>query len=132
MAIHVINKISSRLIFLYRKNRFLNFPLLRLLYNAMIQPFFDYTCNACYPNINKKLKMRLQAAQNKCIRFCLTLFRMGIFGAAHGWGGPKRPLTPKICHRCSTMMKIGIDIPYLTKIQKLYESRDTHPDFCWH
>ena len=39
----------------------------------MIQPFFEYPCNAWYPNINKKLKMRLQAAQNKCIRFCLKL-----------------------------------------------------------
>ena len=29
--------------------------------------------NAWYPNINKKLKTRLQAAQNKCIRFCLKL-----------------------------------------------------------
>ena len=37
----------------------------------MIQPFFDYACNAWYPNIDQKLKMRLQAAQNKCIRFCL-------------------------------------------------------------
>ena len=73
MAIHVINKINSRLRFLYRQNRFLNFPLRRLLCNAMIQPFFDYACNAWYPNINKKLKMRLQAAQNKCIRFCLKL-----------------------------------------------------------
>ena len=39
----------------------------------MIQPFFDYACNAWYPNVNKKLKTRLQAAQNKCIRFCLKL-----------------------------------------------------------
>ena len=39
----------------------------------MIQPFFDYACNAWYPNINKKLKMRLQAAQNICITFCLEL-----------------------------------------------------------
>ena len=39
----------------------------------MIQPFFDYACNAWDPNINKKLKTRLQAAQNKCIRFCLKL-----------------------------------------------------------
>ena len=73
MVIHIINKINSRLRFLYRQNRFLNFPLQRLLCNAMIQPFFDYACNAWYPNINKKLKMRLQAAQNKCIRFCLKL-----------------------------------------------------------
>ena len=73
MAIHVINKISSRLRFLYRQNIFLNVPLRRLLSNAMIQPFFDYACNACYSNINKKLKIRLQFAQNKCIRFCLKL-----------------------------------------------------------
>ena len=72
-AIHVINKINSRLRFLYRQNRFLNFPLRRLLCNAMIQPFFDYACNAWYPNINKKSKIRLQAAQNKSIRFCLKL-----------------------------------------------------------
>ena len=39
----------------------------------MIQPFFDYAWNAWYSNINKKLKMCLQAAQNKCIRFCLKL-----------------------------------------------------------
>ena len=73
MAIDVINKINSRLRFLYRQNRFLNFPLRRLLYNIMIQHFFDYACNACYPNINKKLKMHLQASQNKCVRFCLKL-----------------------------------------------------------
>ena len=39
----------------------------------MIQSFFDYACNAWYPNINKKLKICLQTAQNKCIRFCLKL-----------------------------------------------------------
>ena len=39
----------------------------------MIQPFFDYACNACYINMNKKLKFHLQAAQNKCITFCLKL-----------------------------------------------------------
>ena len=39
----------------------------------MIQPFFDYACNAWYPNLNKILKTRLQAVMNKCIRFCLKL-----------------------------------------------------------
>ena len=72
-ALHVINKVNSRLKFLYRQSKFLSIPLRRLLCNAMIQPFFDYACNAWYPNFNKKLKTRLQAAQNKCIRFCLKL-----------------------------------------------------------
>ena len=57
---------------------------------------------------------------------------MGIFGAAHGWrggGGKKAPL-PKICHTYPTRMKLGTVIPYLKKIQKIYESRDTPPEFC--
>ena len=43
MATHVINKVNSRLRFLYRQNKFLDIPLCRLLCNATIQPFFDYT-----------------------------------------------------------------------------------------
>ena len=54
---------------------------------------------------------------------------MGIFGAAHRWSGGKTPL-PKICHIYPTMMKLGTVIPYLKKIQKIYESRDTPSDFC--
>ena len=73
MSTFVINKVNSRLKFLYRQNKFLDIPLRRLLCNAMIQPFFDYACNAWYPNLNKNLKTRLEAAQNKCIRFCLKL-----------------------------------------------------------
>ena len=73
MAVYVINKINSKLRFFYRQNRFLSFPLRRLLCNALIQPFFDYAYNTSYSNINKKLKRRLQAPQNKCIRFSLKL-----------------------------------------------------------
>ena len=29
--------------------------------------------NVWYPNLSQNLKMRLQSAQNKCIRFCLEL-----------------------------------------------------------
>ena len=29
-------------------------------------------------------------------------------------------------------MKLGKFIPYLKEIQKMYESRDTRPEFCWH
>ena len=73
VAIHVINKVNSRLRFLYIQNKFLDIPLRRLLCNTMIQSFFDYACNAWYPNLNKKFKNCLQAAKNKCIRFCLKL-----------------------------------------------------------
>ena len=40
---------------------------------------------------------------------------MGIFGAAHEWGGAKMSLP--------TMMKLGTVIPYLNKIQKVYKLR---------
>ena len=73
MALKVISKISCRLRFLYRKNRFLSQPLRRLLCNALIPPHFDYACSAWYPNLNNRLKSKLQMLQNKCIRFCLNL-----------------------------------------------------------
>ena len=73
MALKVINKISSRLRFLYRKNRYLSPYLKRLLCKAIIQPYFDYARSAWYPNLNKKFKSKLQTIQNKCIRFCLQL-----------------------------------------------------------
>ena len=73
MALTVIEKINSRLKFLYQKNRFLDVPLHRLLCKALIQPHFDYSCTAWYPNLSKKLKDKLQVTQNKCIRFCLKL-----------------------------------------------------------
>ena len=60
----------------------------------------------------------------------ISLFWMGFFRAAHGWGGggmgKKVPL-PKICHVYPTIMKLGTVIPYLKKIQKIYESHNT---FC--
>ena len=44
-------------------------------------------------------------------------------------GGKKAPL-PKICHTYPKMMKLGTVIPYLKKIQKIYESHDTPLEFC--
>ena len=73
MALRVTEKMNSRVKFLYRKNQFLDVPLRRLLYYALIQPHFDYACIAWYPNLSKKLKDKLQVTQNKCIRFCLKL-----------------------------------------------------------
>ena len=53
MALKVINKINSRLRFLYRKNRFLSPRLRKLLCNSLIQPHFDYACSAWCPNLTK-------------------------------------------------------------------------------
>ena len=37
---------------------------------------------------------------------------------------------PKICHTYPAMMKLGTGIPYLKKIQNLFESSDTSLEFC--
>ena len=46
MATHVINKVNSRLRFLYQQKKFLDISLRRLLCNTMMQSFLDYACNA--------------------------------------------------------------------------------------
>ena len=81
MALNVINKVNSKLKFLYRKNRFLSPQLRRLLCNALIQPHFDFACSAWLPNLNKNILKRLQTTQNKCIRFCLQLGNRSHIGA---------------------------------------------------
>ena len=54
----------------------------------------------------------------------LTLFRMSLFRAAHGWGGQKGTLSLKsVTH--PTLMKPGAVIPYMKKIQNIHKSRDT-------
>ena len=67
MTLKVINKINSRLKFLYMKNRYLTPYLKWFLFNALIQPHFDYACPAWYPNLNKKFKSKLQIVKNRCI-----------------------------------------------------------------
>ena len=67
---------------------------------------------------------------------CLTLFTMDFFRAPHGCagggggGGSKRSPLSKIFHTYPSMMKLGTGIPYLKKIQKIYELRDTLLEFC--
>ena len=53
----------------------------------------------------------------------------GLFRGCSRMGGL---FGPKICHIYPnpTMMKLGIVIPYLKMIQKIYESRDIFGEFC--
>ena len=57
---------------------------------------------------------------------------VGIFGAAQGLlaGGSNKAPLPEICDTYPTVMKPRTVIPYLQKIQKIYESRDTPSQFC--
>ena len=45
----------------------------RFLCNTLIQPLFDYAFTAWCWNLSKRLELRLQASQSKCIKFCLQL-----------------------------------------------------------
>ena len=74
MALNVSDKKNSRLKFLHRQNRFLTpHHLCRLLHKTLIKSLFDYVCTAWFANLSKKLRLRLQATQNKYISFCLQL-----------------------------------------------------------
>ena len=60
----------------------------------------------------------------------LTLFTMGLFWAAHGWGrGAKRPTLPKTCRTYRTMTKLG-SYTLLKKDPKIYVSSDATLEFC--
>ena len=73
MAMKVVNKINSKLRFLYKKKQFLTPALRRMLCNALIQPHFNYACLAWYSKLTQALKRKIQVMQNKCIRFCLQM-----------------------------------------------------------
>ena len=63
IKLKVINKITGKLKFLYRKNRFLSPELRRMLCNAFVQPHFDYACPAWYQNLTKKRKKKTNYAK---------------------------------------------------------------------
>ena len=89
------------------------------------------------PSLRKKCKLQT------ILWFLMSIFKWNIdinpvqdgpFRCCSQMGvgvGQKAPL-PKICHTYPTMMKLGTVIPYLRKIQKMYKSRDTSLEFCWH
>ena len=62
----------------------------------------------------------------------LTLFRWAFSGLLTDGGRAKRPSHPKIWHIYPAVMKLGAVIPYLKKIQKIFESRDSQLEFCSH
>ena len=70
---NVLKKSNSRLKFLYRYSNMLKFPARKILCSALIQCHFDYSCSSWFPGINKGLKVKLQVAQNRIIRFILNL-----------------------------------------------------------
>ena len=46
-----------------------------------------------------------------------------------GGRGGKTPL-PEVCYTYATMMKLATVIPYLKRMQKVFESRNKSLEFC--
>ena len=63
-------------------------------------------------------------------------FQEGLIGVSSRIGGgggvAEIPSLPKMCYAYSTTMELGTAIPYIKKIQRIYESHDTHFNFYWH
>ena len=101
MATKMLGKMNSKLKFLYREHNFLDGSLRRLLLNALIQPHFDYACTSWYPMLNLRLSKKIQAAQNKCIRFYLKLKNTAHIGAAEfkaiNWLPTKNRMDQCVC-----------------------------------
>ena len=71
MGTSVVKKVNAKIKFMYRKASFFGTRERKLLCSAIIQSNFDYACNAWYRGLNKAVKLRLQTAQNKVIRYIL-------------------------------------------------------------
>ena len=72
MGNSVIKKVNAKLKFLYRKSAFFGTNERKLLCSALVNPHFEYACNAWYRSVNAKVKHKLQTAQNKIIRYLLN------------------------------------------------------------
>ena len=62
----------------------------------------------------------------------LILFWMDFSGLLTDKRRGEKISLPKICYIYFTMIKLGTVIPYLKKIQKVYESYETLLEFYWH
>ena len=69
----IVQKVNSRLKFLYRQARFLGQKSKYSLCYALILCHLDYFSSSWYSGLSKTLKRKLQICQNKVLRFILEL-----------------------------------------------------------
>ena len=73
LASKTLWKINAKLKLHYHKSIYLIPAFRRTFCNALIQWYFDCGCFSLFSLLKKKLNIKLQKAQKKCIRFCLNL-----------------------------------------------------------
>ena len=69
---HLCNKTYASLHSLNRLKNFLPTKLKTMLVQSLIMPHFDY-CDVVYNDLTEDLSIRLQRAQNSCVRFILGI-----------------------------------------------------------
>ena len=60
MTAKVLGLVNGILKFIYQKQKFLTYPLRRLLSNVLIQPHYDYTCSAWYTSLSKRVLKKVK------------------------------------------------------------------------
>ena len=73
LASNALRKTNAKLKFRYQKSLHLIPAFRRPLWNVLIQPHLDFACSSLLSLSEKSLKIKLQKAQNKYIRFCQNL-----------------------------------------------------------
>ena len=66
---YIVKKISSGIAVIRKLREFIDTSTLVLVYNALIQPYFDY----CWDTLGKGLSERLQKLQNRAARLIMNL-----------------------------------------------------------
>ena len=134
MTRKVLKKINAKLKFLYSQSRYLTPAYRRLLFNALIQPHFDYGCSSWFPLLKKYLKLKLQKAQNKCIGFCLNLPPRSHIDPSHFRKINWLPVSDRVEYCiANTVFKYwnGLVPGYIMKFLSLH-SADIAQDHRWH
>ena len=69
---YIVKKISSGIAVIRKLREFIDTSTLVLVYNALIQPYFDYCCEV-WDTLRKGLSERLQKLQNRAARRIMNL-----------------------------------------------------------
>ena len=73
MFLQVLSKVNNKIKFLYRYKACLNQSVRKKLCAALVLCHFDYCCQSWYTSLTNLHKQKLQAAQNKIVRYILDL-----------------------------------------------------------
>ena len=99
LASKVLRKINVKLKFFFLESIYLILAFRKPLCNALIQAQFDCGCSSWFPLLKNKLKIELQKAQNKYIRFCLNLPPRSPIDPSHFRKIKSHPARDRVKHR---------------------------------